>query len=439
MSVTIIKREESIGGYYCEYVGLATDEKPTKKGQNGSKFTEMDTGKVFLYNEQAKGWIPQGLDKYLAKIEITTPATKTAYVEGEEFDATGMVVQATYTDNSTAQVDAVAPVEPLVGGQPYVIVSYMEDGIMREAQQEVVVYAREVESAEALKAVLAVGGHVTIEANITLAESVNLTNDATIDLGEYEIDGSVADNALFVVDGCTLTLKGEGTLHNAKWIASAYNGGKVVIENGNYESNNEAFKAIGNGSKVQFNDGHVTSQETAISANQGGIIEMNGGLISTIDNMGIATNGSSGQGGNTIIINGGKIDAHITSAGWEACAIYVANNDVVVINGGEFVANDGAGLCMRAGNVTINGGTIISTGEPGTTGKIADGKFQMGKSAVIYHEKANYPGKEGMELTINGGTFIGVDHSVEVLSNEETPNVHVVGGEFTPSYPEEVA
>ena len=246
----------------------------------------------------------------------------------------------------------------------------------------------------------------------------------------------MSDRALFLADGATLTFTGSGTVQNGKWIANAVNGGTVILESGEFVSRNEGFKAIGAGAKVTMNGGHMTTQETAISANQGGTIEMNGGLISTIDNMGIATNGSNGQGGNTIIMNGGKIDAHITSAGWEACAIYVANNDTFVMNGGELVANNGAGLCMRAGDVTINDGTITATGEAGTTGKIADGKFQMGKSAVIYHEKANYPGKAGMKLTINGGIFTGVDHAVDVQSNEAEPQVFVSGGTFTPAYPE---
>lgn len=264
-------------------------------------------------------------------------------------------------------------------------------------------------------------------------------NDTVIDLNGHEISGNLSGEALLVANGVKLTLTGEGTIRNAKWIANAVNGGEVNIERGNYVSNNEGFKAIGTGSTVRMNGGHITSQETAISANQGGVIEMNGGLIETIDNMGIATNGSSGQGGNTIIINGGKIDAHITSAGWEACAVYVANSDTFVMNGGELVANNGAGLCMRAGNVTINDGIITATGEAGTTGKIADGNFQMGKSAVIYHEKANYPAKDGMKLTVNGGTFTGVDHAIDVQSNEAEPQVFVTGGNFTPAYPESVA
>lgn len=267
---------------------------------------------------------------------------------------------------------------------------------------------------------------------------VSVTKDTTIDLNGHNIESSLS-SALFNVDGAKLTLRGNGTIRNAKWVAYATNGGRVTIESGTYVSGYEGFKAVGEGSTIVMNGGTVRSQETAISANQGGIIEMNGGLIETIDNFGIATNGSSGEGGNTITMNGGTINASITSAGWEACAVYVANNDTFVMNDGELIANNGCGICQRAGNVTIHGGSITATGEAGTTGKVGDAKYQMGKSAVIYHEKANYPGKEGMSLTIDGGTFVGVDHAVEVLSNEETPNVTVTGGNFTPPYPEENA
>ena len=240
------------------------------------------------------------------------------------------------------------------------------------------------------------------------------------------------------MNGAKLTLTGNGTITNGKWIANVVNGGEVVIEDGTYVTNKEGFTLTGAGSKLVMNGGTIRTQETGIVPHQGAIVEMNGGLIETVDNFGIASNGSAGQGGNTIIINGGKIDAHITSAGWEACGLYVANNDTVVINDGEIVATNGCGICQRAGDLTIHGGMITCTGEAGTTGKVGDGKFQMGKSAVIYHEKANYPGKAGMKLTIDGGTFTGVDHAVEVLSNEETPQVFVTGGTFTPAYPEAV-
>lgn len=39
-----------------EYRGLSTDVKPTKRVGNGSVFIEMDTGKVFMFDEQNKVW-----------------------------------------------------------------------------------------------------------------------------------------------------------------------------------------------------------------------------------------------------------------------------------------------------------------------------------------------------------------------------------------------
>ena len=39
-----------------EFRGLSTDEKPVEKIGNGSVFIEIDTGKVFMFDEQNKVW-----------------------------------------------------------------------------------------------------------------------------------------------------------------------------------------------------------------------------------------------------------------------------------------------------------------------------------------------------------------------------------------------
>ena len=39
-----------------EFRGLSTDEKPVESAGNGSIFIEMDTGKVFIFDEQNKVW-----------------------------------------------------------------------------------------------------------------------------------------------------------------------------------------------------------------------------------------------------------------------------------------------------------------------------------------------------------------------------------------------
>ena len=296
-------------------------------------------------------------------------------------------------------------------------------------------------SPEAFERMVAEGGEITLETDLALDKKFVVSKDTVIDLNGYDITADL-ETELFTVNGKKLTLKGSGSIQNAKWIAQIVNGGEVIIESGSYITNYEGFKAVGAGSKITMNGGYVKTRECSLYAKQGAAIEFNDGLIETVDNMGLGTNGSSGNGGNTIVMNGGKIDANIESAGYEAIGIYIANNDTFVMNGGEVVANGGTALCMRAGDVTINDGILTATGvnksgEPVSDGKIADCPTVMtGVSSVIYHEKANYPGKEGMCLTINGGKITGVDHSVEVLSNEETPNVHVEGGTFVPPYPE---
>ena len=44
------------------------------------------------------------VDKFLTGIEISTPPTKTSYVEGEVFDKTGMVVKAVYSDGTKEEI-----------------------------------------------------------------------------------------------------------------------------------------------------------------------------------------------------------------------------------------------------------------------------------------------------------------------------------------------
>lgn len=49
--------------YYGEYFGLSTDTKPTDGIVTGSKFTEVDTGDVYLFDEEADAgdeWVKVG-------------------------------------------------------------------------------------------------------------------------------------------------------------------------------------------------------------------------------------------------------------------------------------------------------------------------------------------------------------------------------------------
>lgn len=294
-------------------------------------------------------------------------------------------------------------------------------------------------SAKALKDILENRDEVVLKDNIYLEEPVIISQgkSVTIDLNGQSI--TTDQPQPFLADGGTITFTGEGTINVNGEVAHAINGGQIIVQNGTYDSATDIpFRADGSGCKVTVNGGTLTGQESVVMAYHGAAIEVNGGSLSARDNFAVGTNGKDGWGNNTIILNDGILTGNITSPGYEAIGVYIANNDTFIMNGGEIIANDGAGICMRAGHVVINGGTIIATGTAGTTGKIGDNKTAMSKSGIIYHQTANYPGyqQSGMLLEVKGGTIIGVDHSIEVISNEQNPQVSVTGGTFNPPYPE---
>lgn len=293
-------------------------------------------------------------------------------------------------------------------------------------------------SEAALRTLLVEGGDVELADNLSLTAQVAIEHDTVLDLGGHTLTSNV-ESYMFIANDAKLTIQ-NGNINAGKRVAQAENSGEVIVKSGNFQSGDVAFAALGEGSKVTFDGGNLVAVEGGIGCFDKGEVEINGGFIKGIDNFPVFTNGTSGRGGNTITINGGEFEGNITSNGYESCCVYVANNDTVVINGGRFVSTDGCGILMRAGNVTINDAEVMAGKKDSNShspGWVGDNKTKMSASAIIYHESANYPGKAGMSLEINGGTFVGADHALEVLSNEATPNVTVNGGEFTPAYPEE--
>ena len=96
--------------------------------------------------------------KALTKIEITTNPTKTEYVKNSTFDPTGMVVTATFTNGSTAEVtEYTVDKTTLVLGDTTVTVSYTYEGVIKTADVAITVinYVVDVEN-------LSVGDEITI-------------------------------------------------------------------------------------------------------------------------------------------------------------------------------------------------------------------------------------------------------------------------------------
>lgn len=243
------------------------------------------------------------------------------------------------------------------------------------------------------------------------------------------MDSNIANgnNIAFLVDGGELVIDGAGEISGAGCAIAARNGGKVTVNGGTYTSTaaGQAMAAVGAGTSITINDATVNSQEFAVMAFDGAELNINGGTYNTVDNCVIGTNGTAGRGGNTINIKNATLLGKIKSSGYEACGIYIANNDTVNVEDSEIIVENGCGILMRAGNVTVKNTKITTTGTAG--GFVGDKKKVMSNSGIIYDEASNYPGKAGMSLVCGPDvTFDCSGETVEILSNEETPNVTIV-------------
>ena len=82
----------------------------------------------------------------LSSIAVTTAPTKTTYLEGESFDATGMVVKATYSDASQEDVTASCTFSPststeLTSSNTAITISYTENAVEKTTSQAITVKA----------------------------------------------------------------------------------------------------------------------------------------------------------------------------------------------------------------------------------------------------------------------------------------------------------
>lgn len=253
-----------------------------------------------------------------------------------------------------------------------------------------------ISDAEGLKTMLANDEPIV---EITMKDDLALAETLTIPTGKK----------------VTLNLNGNKLSTGNKEIAVR---GEVVIDgDGEIEAGRWGLSAAGAGAKVTMNSGHIVAGEAPVSVQQGAKFVMNGGILEGRDNCPLMGQGSSGNGGTEMVINGGKLIAHITSAGYTACGIYMPNDGKLVMNGGEIIS-DGAGIVMRAGEVELNGGSIVANGVSGSLGKVGDSKVTVGPYAVVYDEKAGYPGLQTGEFKLTIGanmSLSGTDGDISIL------------------------
>ncbi len=268
-------------------------------------------------------------------------------------------------------------------------------------------YAIPVGTVDELNAAVKAGENVVLTSDLSMPSALNITKDISIDLNGKTVmsDQSFAQ----VLDG-TLTLTG-GTVESGNVAVRVEENGKAIINGGTYSGIYTVYAT--NGGTATINGGEFISQEFTCAVPNGGNVTINGGTFTAKDNAVVGTNGSSNYASSTIIINGGTFNGNITSAGYIACGVYVANNDTVTINGGTFNITDGVGILMRAGNTTIGENVVINLTNTGkiTQGKVGDATIDITTPSYLVQDvRSGYPGATAGFTITNNSAYALVDY-----------------------------
>ena len=267
------------------------------------------------------------------------------------------------TESTTVKIDA-----PTIGGIA-LTEAFLAKVANGSAQLPGYVAAIGTVPYQTLQEAFDVGGNVTLLQDVAVRSNVKAGKTVVLDLNNKKIE---TEGTALGVSG-TLTISG-GTVAGLFPIA-AFDGAVITVANGTY-----------------------TGVEAAIWCDKGANVTIEDGVFTATDNAVIRTQGNADKGGNTIVINGGIFNGSITSSGYIACGIYVANADVVQVNGGTWNITGGCGICVRAGVTTVNGGTWNVSGD--ATGKVGDKTALI--SCVTFVEDFTDPQYPGYNAETDG-------------------------------------
>ena len=127
----------------------------------------------------------------------------------------------------------------------------------------------------------------------------------------------------------------------------------------------------------------------------------------SVETTGFAICGNGASHGTTITIEGGSLISNGSTG------IYHPQSGTMTIDGDTVITGENAGIEIRAGEVTVNGGTISGLATPTETTSNGNGTTSSGAGIAVAQHTTKLP----ITLTINGGTING--YSALYESNPE--------------------
>ena len=200
---------------------------------------------------------------------------------------------------------------------------------------------------------------------------ITCLGDAIIVLAEgmtNSVKGGMNNPGIYVPQGHTLTLQGNGTLNATGGNSSAGIGSGRSSSCGTVTISDGTVTATGSQYAAGIGSGYYYSSCGNITIN-GGIVNATGGELAAGIGSGRASScGNITISGGTITATGGYRGAGIGSGWPSSCDNIAISGGTVTATGGQSAAGIGSGCNSSCGNITISGGTVTATGGDNAAG-----------------------------------------------------------------------
>lgn len=251
----------------------------------------------------------------------------------------------------------------------------------------------EVATAEEFKTALTSAGEIRLTNEITFEEEIIIAKTLVLDLNGHNIAFESQKSFRLNNADSDLTITGKGKIYEkAPYFAP------VLI------------KATPTGAAKL-----VVGKDVTLEGWSGVMIDQTNGQ--SVYNADVTVNGTlngvkdiGGDHGSAIYVNGqikeGSVKVTINPTAKliaDGTVIYAAGYANWTINDGVYMEGTLTGIEIRAGEMTINGGTIIAKGDPTTVDPNGNGTTTVGAALAV----AQHTTKLTTKLTVNGGTFTG--------------------------------
>ena len=286
------------------------------------------------------------------------------------------------------------------------------------------VKAIEVNTEEEFISAMNSGEDIKLTENIEVNSTITLDKEVELDLNGKEI--AFALNKYIYLKGGNLNITGTGTLYEkSPYFSPIIVKGSEKVEDVNYTTltigENVTIKGWA-GLFIDQNNSKAYGVTVNVNGTTIGMKDTNGDLGS-----GIYLNGSITDNNNAPVINisnTAKISA-------EGQGIYAAGYGVWTIEEGASIEGN-TGIEIRAGELNVNGGTIIGTAIPTETTPNGNGSTTTGAGiAVVQHTT-----KKAINVNIKNGTIKGYTAFYESNPQKNSAedlaaiNLNITGGTF---------